>query len=139
MEEDTAVHEEKGLLGEVKVGEVVLHNVEHDQNDVPKKEAKQVEEVKTTSPSKVEKQADSSLDSDTQIEENEDAMLPEDGVLLTYVVKASQKEQGKEKESATIEGDTHCRDSMTMPQTVSDKCDSEIKENSLKHVKSYEA
>ena len=97
IEENTAIHKEKGLQEKAKVGEVVLHNVVHDQNDVPKKEAKQVEEIKTISLSKVELQSDSLLDSDTLIEENEDAMLLEDGVLLTYVIKTSQKEQGEGK------------------------------------------
>ena len=133
MGENTAVHEEKGLQEEAEVREMVLHNVEHDQDDVPERETEQVEEVKATSSSKVEKQIDSSQDSDTLVEENEDAMLSEDGVLLTYVLKASRKEQGEDKESVNVENNAHCRDSMIVPPTVPDKCVRDINENLPKH------
>ena len=38
-------------------------------------------------------------ESDTPVEENKEAMLPEDGILLTYV----EKQSGKNKETETAE------------------------------------
>ena len=63
-------------------------------------------------------------ESDTPVEENEEAMLPEDGILLTYIEKQSWK--NNEMETAVTEVPEYGAD---IPMS---RDDDEISENSLK-------
>ena len=50
----------------------------------------------------VKKESHKLQESDTPVEENEEGMLPEDGVLLTYVLKQDQKEHEVESVDSVI-------------------------------------
>ena len=93
-----------------------LQNIE--QDDVLEGETIQVKKEGKASTSEVEKQMHSSQDSDTPVEENEDAMLPEDGVLLTYVLKTNRREWEGDKESVNVKDKAHCSDSMVITSTI---------------------
>ena len=67
-----------------------LQNIE--PNVAVEGERIQVEKERKASTSKVEKQLHSSQESDTPVEDNEDAMLREDDMLLTYVLKTNRRE-----------------------------------------------
>ena len=101
MEKDLIFHKEEDLKENMKVQPVLPQNIQED--DVLEKQGLQVKKEAKSSTTGIKKQLHSSHKSDTPVEENEDAMLPEDGVLLTCVLKMNQREQEGEAESVIFE------------------------------------
>ena len=111
MEENVNIGEEADAQEGMKEHEAVMDKTEEEQKEhLNRKDRLMVEVVDTRQP---QEQLDCLLadttdvkdyaahdsmheESDTPVEENEEAMLPEDGVLVRYVYKADQKQQDEE-------------------------------------------
>ena len=85
--------------------------------------------IKTTSRLNVEKESDKSQESDTPVKENEEAMLPEDGFLLRYILKADRRE--RDVESVHLENKVECGDAAVATAGTHDKDFCYTEENSL--------
>ena len=90
-----------GILAHVKVMEIAKDKKEEigeeRDNMIDKREIQQLTKIGTTQQMTTDEPK--SEESDTPVKENEEAMWPEGGVLLTFVEKASQKQ----KENAATE------------------------------------